>query len=178
MNMEQKLTYQVREALPQEYTPLGKLMADVYSNLPGFPGRDEMPEYYEMLEDIGSLTVRPGIKIVVAVSAGEKLLGGVVYIDDMQYYGSGGTATAVKHAAGFRLLVVDPGTRGMGIGKVLSEECIRLASDAGKNEVVIHTTKSMQLAWKIYEKLGFRRSPDLDFLQHNLEVFGFRLKLK
>ena len=43
--------------------------------------------------------------------------------------------------------------------------------------MVIHTTNSMRVAWSIYEKRGFRRAPDLDFLQGDLPVFGFRLTL-
>jgi hypothetical protein len=35
----------------------------------------------------------------------------------------------------------------------------------------------MKVAWRMYEALGFERSPDLDFLQGELPVFGFRLKL-
>ena len=35
----------------------------------------------------------------------------------------------------------------------------------------------METAWRMYEKTGFVRSPDLDFKQGELEVFGFRLKL-
>jgi hypothetical protein len=53
-----------------------------------------------------------------------------------------------------------------------------MAAEHGISEVVIHTTKSMQLAWSMYERLGFQRSPDLDFQQHSLPVYGFRLKLK
>ncbi len=34
----------------------------------------------------------------------------------------------------------------------------------------------MQVAWAIYENLGFKRSEDLDFMQGELLVFGFRLK--
>jgi hypothetical protein len=29
----------------------------------------------------------------------------------------------------------------------------------------------------MYEALGFKRSPDLDFMQGELQVFGFRLGL-
>lgn len=43
--------------------------------------------------------------------------------------------------------------------------------------MVIHTTKSMQLAWGMYERLGFKRALDLDFIQGELPVFGFRLKI-
>jgi hypothetical protein len=36
----------------------------------------------------------------------------------------------------------------------------------------------MQVAWRLYEQLGFRRSPDLDFVfGRGPEVLGFRLEL-
>ena len=38
--------HQIREAIPLEYSELGKLMVDVYSQLEGFPKQDEIPEYY------------------------------------------------------------------------------------------------------------------------------------
>ena len=36
---------------------------------------------------------------------------------------------------------------------------------------------AMKTAWKMYEKIGFKRSEELDFMQGNLQVFGFRLDL-
>jgi hypothetical protein len=36
---------------------------------------------------------------------------------------------------------------------------------------------AMQTAWKMYEKLDFKRSEDLNFMQGELPVFGFRLQL-
>jgi GNAT superfamily N-acetyltransferase len=95
----------------------------------------------------------------------------------MQYYGSGGIATKEQNASGFRLLAVNPSTRGHGIGKLLTNECIRKAKDKNHFHVVIHTTKAMQTAWRMYEKIGFKRSEDLDFMQGELPVFGFRLTL-
>lgn len=77
----------------------------------------------------------------------------------------------------FRLLAVDPSTRGQGIGKLLTLECIAKARQDGNKHVIIHTTKSMQIAWKMYETLGFKRAKDLDFMQEELPVFGFRLVL-
>jgi len=35
----------------------------------------------------------------------------------------------------------------------------------------------MQVAWGMYEKLGFVRSEDLDFEQEGIPVLGFRLVL-
>jgi GNAT superfamily N-acetyltransferase len=95
----------------------------------------------------------------------------------MMYYGSGGTATLEINAAGFRLLAVDPVARGQGIGRLLTEECIKKAREKKLNQVIIHTTKAMQLAWSMYENMGFKRSEDLDFMQEQLPVFGFRLQL-
>jgi GNAT superfamily N-acetyltransferase len=101
----------------------------------------------------------------------------VVYFGDMKSYGSGGSATLEKNASGFRLLAVDPVTRGQGIGKLLAMECIRRAKEKKLSQVIIHTTMAMTTAWRMYENMGFKRSEDLDFMQGDLPVFGFRLVL-
>lgn len=165
----------VRDADPKEFERIGKLMVDVYSKLEGFPNADEQPGYYQTLARVGAFTANPGVRLLVAITAGGSIGGAVVYFGDMQYYGSGGSAPNERNAAGFRLLAVDPGTRGQGIGKTLSMACIDIARQAGLPQIIIHSTKSMQVAWAMYEKLGFKRSEDLDFNQGKLEVFGFRL---
>lgn len=177
---EQNITrekYIVRNAKPEEFEETGKLMVRVYSQLEGFPKQDEQPDYYRMLANIGELTKKPETELLVAVSVDHKIKGAVVYFSDMQYYGSGGTATKEKNAAGFRLLAVDGSARGKGIGKLLTNECIRKAKEGQLSQVIIHSTKAMQTAWKMYEGMGFKRSEDLDFLQGELPVFGFRLFL-
>ena len=175
MNDEQ---YIIRNAKPDEFEAIGKLMVNVYSQLEGFPKPDQQPAYYHMLANIGELTRKPETELLVAVSPGGKIAGGVVYFSDMQYYGSGGTATKEKNAAGFRLLAVDIDVRGKGLGKLLTKECINRAREKNLAQIIIHSTKAMQTAWKMYESLGFKRSEDLDFMQGELPVFGFRLLLK
>jgi len=169
--------YTVRNAQAGEFEEIGKLMVQVYSQLEGFPKESEQPDYYKMLANIGELTKKPNTELLVAQSPEGKIAGGVVYFSDMQYYGSGGTATKEQNASGFRLLGVHTSARGNGIGKLLTSECIRKAKDKNQSQVVIHTTKAMQTAWKMYEKIGFKRSEDLDFMQGELPVFGFRLLL-
>lgn len=170
--------YHVRNAKPEEFKCIGELMVKVYSKLEGFPKQDDQPEYYKMLANIGELTMKPETELLIAVSNEGKIAGGVVYFGDMQYYGSGGTATKEKDASGFRLLAVDHDARGKGIGKLLTLACIKKAEDKQQSKMIIHTTKAMQVAWKMYEKIGFKRAEDLDFLQEDLPVFGFRLLLK
>lgn len=172
------MNYQVRNARPAEFATAGQLLVQVYSQLPGFPQEEEQPTYYQTLRCVGSVTAKPATELFVAVRASdEAVVGVVVFFGDMQYYGSGGTATQEKNAAGFRLLAVSPGARGAGVGKMLTLHCINRARALHLNQVVIHTTKAMETAWQMYERLGFRRSEDLDFVQGSLPVFGFRLKL-
>lgn len=150
-------------------------MVDVYSKLEGFPTPEEQPHYYEMLSNIGSLNEKSHTHVLVAITPEGNLVGGVVYFSDMSQYGSGGTARAEKNASGIRLLGVDPKYRRSGIGKALTQACVQMALKRGHSQVILHTTEAMQVAWKLYQKLGFKRSKDLDFMQEKLPVFGFRL---
>lgn len=167
----------VRQAQPEEFRDIGRLMVKVYSALEGFPSQKEQPEYYRMLENIGEITNIPYTQLLVAVSSEGKIEGAVVYFSDMSSYGSGGTATSEKNASGFRLLAVNPEVRGMGIGKLLTLACIEKAKEDNNQQLIIHSTEFMKVAWKMYEKMGFKRSEDLDFMQGKLPVFGFRLNL-
>ena len=167
----------IRDMRPDEFEALGQLMVKVYSGLPEFPTPAEQPAYYEMLSNIGRFVEKPEARVLVAVDGKGELTGGVVYFGDMSQYGSGGVATSVVNASGIRLLGVDPAFRSMGTGKALTLACIGLAREEGHSQVVLHTTKAMQRAWGLYERLGFVRSEDLDFFQQGFPVFGFRLKL-
>jgi GNAT superfamily N-acetyltransferase len=169
--------YIIRNAHPKEFKSIGQLMVTVYSQLDGFPKPAEQPNYYKLLESVGDLTNKAGTEILVALSPENRIAGAVVYFSDMKNYGSGGTATQEQNSAGFRLLSVDPSTRGHGIGKLLTHACIQKAKDQKLGQMIIHTTKAMQTAWTMYENIGFKRSEDLDFMQGDLQVFGFRLKL-
>ena len=169
--------YIVRNAHTSEFEAIGKLMIEVYSRLEGFPQLTEQPAYYQLLANVGSLTLKPQTELLVAVSPEGKVAGAVVYFGDMKQYGSGGTATLEQNSAGFRLLVVSPPFTGQGIGKLLTYECMGKAKVQKHAQLIIHTTKAMQVAWKMYEKIGFKRSEDLDFMQGELPVFGFRLLL-
>lgn len=167
----------VRAARRDEHAALGRLLVEVYSQLDGFPTPAAQPTYYAMLADIGRFADKRDAQLLVALDGAGALIGGVVYFGDMAEYGSGGTATKEANASGIRLLGVSAKARGLGVGRALTLECIRLARERGHAQVVLHTTQAMQVAWALYEKLGFVRSSDLDFMQGELPVFGFRLRL-
>lgn len=170
--MEQN--YIVRQAIPSEYQALGSITVTAYEQLPGMPDSSEQPDYYSMLYDVKHRANNPTTEILVAVSSGNELLGGVMFIGDVKYYASGGSVTKNTNCSGIRLLVVKPEARNLGVGKALTRACIKRAKNIGVSQVILHSTKSMEVAWKMYEKMGFLRSRDLDFYQEKLAVFGFR----
>jgi GNAT superfamily N-acetyltransferase len=141
------------------------------------PGPDLQPDYYAMLRDAAGRARNPAIHVLAAVDPAGEPVGSVDFIDDMAQYGAGGRAVEVADAAGIRLLAVRPDRRGAGIGKALTRACIDRARALGRSAVVLHTTRAMQTAWAMYERLGFARAPALDFRQGDLDVFGFRLDL-
>lgn len=170
--------FTIRSINTNEFNALGDLMIDAYAHLEGFPSKEESPKYYEMLANIGEFTKKPATELLVAVSSNNQLLGGVVYFSNMAEYGSGGTAKDVTEASGIRLLAVGDNARGMGVGKGLTLACIQKAMAKGHRQVVLHTTKAMQVAWTMYEKLGFKRFTEIDFKQGELDVYGFQLILR
>jgi GNAT superfamily N-acetyltransferase len=77
-----------------------------------------------------------------------------------------------------RLLAVGPSARGQGIGALLIDECVRRARESGAEALTLHTTDMMRAAMRLYERLGFRRMPELDFEPApGVTVKGFRLDL-
>ncbi len=77
-----------------------------------------------------------------------------------------------------RLLAVAPVARGQGIGVALMQECMRRARQSGAAALGLHTTDMMQVAMRMYERMGFVRAPSLDLRPaEGIVVKGYRIKL-
>lgn len=165
-------------ARADEFSQAGELMAQVYAKLDGFPSPQEQPKYYEQFENLSELTNFPGTELVIAKQKDGNIIGVVVYIADMKYYGAGGPQiTTIKNASSFRLLAVSPAARGQQVGRKLVDFCINRAQNAGRTAVIIHSTEFMHSARKMYERIGFVRRTDIDFKQGDLDVLGYQYLL-
>jgi ribosomal protein S18 acetylase RimI-like enzyme len=169
--------FTIRDAGPEEYGALGELTVQRFAALEGFAKPGDQPEYYALLRDVATRLVHPSIRNLVAVGGG-RVLGGCTFVGDIAYYSPHGIAAEEPNAAGMRLLAVAPEAGGKGIGRALTEECIRLARELGRQTFVLHSTHAMPAAWHLYTSMGFMRAEDLDFMQGDVPVLGFRLPLR
>lgn len=151
----------VTEAL---YGPLGELTVAAYSGLPGRPTSDH---YAAMLRDVASRAA--DAEVLVALDDDGSLLGGVTYVGDSS---NSWAEFEAEDEAGFRMLAVSPDARGRGAGRALVEACIERARRDGKSRLSLLTTANMASAHRLYERLGFRRTPESDMIVEN----GLRLR--
>lgn len=107
----------------------------------------------------------------------DKILGSVLLYEptEKDSYGQG-KATSYPE---LRLLAVTPQARGSGIGRALVAECSRRAKNMGAQKLGLHTSDYMEVATKLYLKLGFVREPSLDFEAAGPHtVKGYQLELR
>ncbi len=80
--------------------------------------------------------------------------------------------------AAIRLLAVHPDARGKGIGRLLTDECLRRARELGAPAVGLHTSHIMAVAQAMYERMGFTRYPENDFpITDDFVVVAYTLPL-
>ena len=81
--------------------------------------------------------------------------------------------------ARLRVLLVEPGARGLGVGEALVGACIEFARTAGYSQIVLRTQSNLLGARRLYERAGFvlEKAWPYDGFGENLISEAWRLKL-
>ncbi len=82
--------------------------------------------------------------------------------------------------AKLRLLLVEPETRGLGVGRTLVSECVKYAREVGYDKIVLWTQESLTAARHLYDQAGFQRigrEPHHSF-GHDLVAETWELELR
>lgn len=112
---------------------------------------------------------------VLAVATDPRVLLGTVT------YCSAGTTWAEVSVAGeaeVRMLAVSPAARGRGVGTALTEWCVSRARSEGHKAVALSTLRAMHAAHRLYERMGFERTPERDWWPiPDLQLITYRLTL-
>ena len=157
---------EIRPVLPSEHAALGELTAVTY--LAEGYGDDG---YAATLRDVTSRVAEADV--LVALLDG-RLVGGVA----VATRGGPFAEQAAPGEAVIRMLVTAPPARGSGAGTALVRACLELARDAGCTLVRLSTQPTMTAAHRIYERLGFARTPDRDWWPvPDVELLTYELPL-
>lgn len=146
----------IRQAEPDEYEALGEITVQAYLR-DGLLDYGEGDEYLPVLKDVAGRAA--AAEVLVAVEGG-RLLGGVTFVA-----GPGPMADIARLGeAEIRALAVAHEARGRGTGEALVRACVdRARATEGCGAVVLSSQRSMHTAHRIYERLGFVRTPERDW---------------
>ncbi len=143
----------VRPARPDEYDLVGDLTVEVYVD-----GGLVSPasSYVTTLRDAADRAAK--CDLLVAEADGE-VVGAVAYCGP----GSSYAELAGPGEAEFRMLAVREKARGRGAGTAMVLECVGRARAAGLATLRLSTQSNMTDAHRLYERLGFVRTPERDW---------------
>lgn len=102
-----------------------------------------------------------GVEILVAESEGEIIGSVALFPAKLDAYN--GVAAVVDYPE-IRMLTVLPKARNRGVASALIMECIARSKKKKAAFVGLHTGEFMKKAIDLYEKIGFERVPELDFI--------------
>jgi ribosomal protein S18 acetylase RimI-like enzyme len=161
----------IRPAHEEEVPAVGALTFDAYA-ADGFVTAED--GYAEDLRDAADRAREA--ELYVAVGEEGRLLGTVTYCPVGSSYRE--VASGVTEGE-FRMLAVAPEARGTGVGEALARMCVERSEELGYDAVVLSSMPRQEQAQRIYARLGFRRTPELDWRPRaDIELLAFRLDLK
>ena len=136
--------------------------------------KDSNPEFWSAYEKSIEKTILTDESVIRIVARdGDTILGAVLYC--APYEKQMGGAMVKNPFPEMRLLAIPPEFRNRGIGGLLIEFCEAKARASGSATITLHTTVLMQTAKQMYERRGYERYTDIDFVPvPGFTVWGYR----
>lgn len=155
----------IRDARPDDHDRIRALTLEAYAEY----GAIMAPASWGALEHAvhTALDSKEQMHRVVAEHDGQMVGSVLVYPPSADaYVGVGHRVTWPE----LRLLAVSTKARGLGVGRLLVEECIQRARTDGARAIGLHTSHSMDGAMRLYARMGFERVPEFDFQPDGAEL--------
>lgn len=166
---QQRTAFEVRPARPGELDAVGTVVLAAYRH-----DLSVSDWYAAQLADARARST-DGI-VVAAVGPDEDVLGGMTYV----LGGTRQSQVASPWESEIRMLGVRPDARGRGIAAALVRWALEHTASDGRGGVALCTQPEMLAAHRLYERLGFARSPDLDWSpaeDSDVRLLGYRCRL-
>jgi len=145
----------IRPATPADHPAVALLTVAAYrADWQVTPGHS----YEKSLADVAARAAAGELLVATDPGTG-KVLGSVLFV----LPGSRYAELAGPGEAEFRMLAVDPAAQGRGVGEALTRACLERAETSGCRTVRIFTRDFAKPAHRLYERLGFVRTPERDW---------------
>jgi GNAT superfamily N-acetyltransferase len=165
------MTVTIRPVHTSELAAVGELTVAAYL-ADGFLTEDD--GYAPALRDTVTRAREAEVYVAELVDAPGAIAGTVTFCPE----GSPWCELASEGEGEFRMLAVDPQLRGRGVAAALVSTCVERSRELGYRAVVLSSLPEQVTAHRVYGRLGFRRTPDLDWSpSEDVLLIAFRLDL-
>ena len=165
------MTVHVRPAHVSDLAVIGDLTVAAYT-ADGVLSDDD--PYADHLRDAAARAHEAELYVAVLADQPDTVAGTVTFCPQ----GSAWSELARPGEGEFRMLAVATAARRRGVAQALVGVCLQRSVELGYSAVVLSSLPAQRSAHRVYERLGFRRTPELDWSPaEGVELLGFRLEL-
>jgi ribosomal protein S18 acetylase RimI-like enzyme len=165
------MTVTVRPAHRGELQRVGELTVEAYV-VDGFVSEDD--DYAERLRDAATRAREAEVYVAVLPEAPQDVAGTVTFCPQ----GSPWCELGRPGEGEFRMLAVATWARRRGVAAALVSVCVERSTELGCTALVLSSLPTQRSAHRVYERLGFRRTPELDWSPDTgIVLLAFRLDL-
>lgn len=140
------MKYLISNFVPQDSKGLAKLAVSAFEQY-----KDVYDDWDVFISRIAAMPSLAESSEIITAKIDDEIVGAVAYVPPHKPKAE----FFEPEWAVIRMLVVVPRARGLGIGKALTQECIKRAKRDGAKTVALHTSHIMQTALDMYLRMGF-----------------------